>query len=234
MPGWSPQDDYIVYEHGDENRDLRLIDLTNGNIIPLITWDSNETNPSWHPDGDRVLFESDLTGVPQIYEVNIFTLEVRLVSQDPNVADSQPAYSPDGSKIAFVSYRDGENSVVYWMNPDGGNIQRVSDPASDAFAPVWDDASDLIAYESTLTGEVEVYVHQISSSVIRQLTEGGTNFSPTWMCESPTIVWTSNIGGNHDLYMSNALPITAPPLQMSLNQASQLTDDQGQDEFPNS
>ena len=118
------------------------------------------------------------------------------------------------------------------MNPDGSGVQRVSDPAGNAFRPVWDDASDLIAYESTLTGEEEVYVYQLSSSMTRQLTEGGTNFSPTWMCESPTIVWASNITGNHDLFMSNALPITAPPLQMSLSQASQLTNDPGQDEFP--
>jgi TolB protein len=51
-------------------------------------------------------------------------------------ADTQPAWSPDGSTIAFNSDRDG-NSEIYLMNADGSAQTRITDNPSEDSDPAW-------------------------------------------------------------------------------------------------
>jgi len=64
------------------------------------------------------------------------TDQTRLTTTDPLVDDFEPAWSPDGNKIAFVSDRDG-NREIYFMNAGGsGQTRLTNDPASD-LGPAW-------------------------------------------------------------------------------------------------
>jgi len=61
--------------------------------------------------------------------------------------DNKPSWSPDGTKIAFASDRDG-NSEIYVMNADGTNQTRLTNnPALDG-GPVWSPDSTKIAFAS--------------------------------------------------------------------------------------
>jgi S1-C subfamily serine protease len=53
-----------------------------------------------------------------------------------NDSDSAPTWSPDSSRIAFVSERDGDNEI-WVMDADGENVTQVTDNDFDDFAPVW-------------------------------------------------------------------------------------------------
>ena len=50
--------------------------------------------------------------------------------------DFAPSYSPDGSKIAFYSRRDGNNEI-YIMNADGSSQTRLTNNAADDSFPSW-------------------------------------------------------------------------------------------------
>ncbi len=50
--------------------------------------------------------------------------------------DYSPTWSPDGAKIAFTSYRDG-NAEIYVMNTDGSGVTRLTNNAAIDFAPTW-------------------------------------------------------------------------------------------------
>ena len=50
--------------------------------------------------------------------------------------DLTPAWSSDGSKVAFYSTRDG-NAEIYVMNPDGTGLQNLTTNPANDFAPVW-------------------------------------------------------------------------------------------------
>ncbi len=50
--------------------------------------------------------------------------------------DSFPAWSPDGSRIAFTSDRDG-NAEVYVMNADGSDLTRLTNNPAEDDAPAW-------------------------------------------------------------------------------------------------
>jgi TolB protein len=47
-----------------------------------------------------------------------------------------PVWSPDSTKIAFVSGRDG-NSEIYVVNTDGSNLIRLTDNEANDYSPVW-------------------------------------------------------------------------------------------------
>ena len=71
--------------------------------------------------------------------------------------DGSPAWSPDGSKIVFVSNRDG-NSEIYVMNQNGSNLTRVTtDTAADYDASFSPDGSKIV-FVSSRDGNNEIYV----------------------------------------------------------------------------
>jgi TolB protein len=72
-------------------------------------------------------------------------------------ADDVPSWSPDGTKIAFRSYRDG-NLEIYVMNPDGTNQTRLTNnPAHDG-QPSWLPDGTKIAFQSYRDGNGEIYI----------------------------------------------------------------------------
>jgi hypothetical protein len=61
--------------------------------------------------------------------------EARNLTNDP-AFDGWPAWSPDGTKIAFASNRRGSYEI-YIMNPDGSGVRKVANNEGRATAPQW-------------------------------------------------------------------------------------------------
>ncbi len=66
---------------------------------------------------------------------------------DNDSQDSEPTWSPDGTQIAFVSWRDSSGSI-YVMSTDGSNVQQVSRTGQYDNHPDWSPDGKLIAYET--------------------------------------------------------------------------------------
>ena len=65
-------------------------------------------------------------------------------------ADTSPAWSPDSSKIAFTSPRDGGSTEIYVMNADGSDQVRLTDTQGADTSPAWSpDGSKNAAYQQT-------------------------------------------------------------------------------------
>jgi Tol biopolymer transport system component len=70
-----------------------------------------------------------------VFVTDPFGDEIRNAAQHPAL-DGFPDRSPDGSRLAFTSVRDG-NEEIYSMRPDGSGMQRLTtSPANDRF-PRW-------------------------------------------------------------------------------------------------
>jgi len=91
-----------------------------------------------------------------------------------------PAWSPDGTRIAFASNRDG-NGEIYVMNADGSGQTRLTDnPAAEAF-PAWSPDGSRIAFVSGRDGNLEVYVMNADGSGQTNLTDNpATDGSAAW------------------------------------------------------
>ena len=91
--------------------------------------------------------------------------------------DGFPSWSPDGTRIAFASDREG-NFDIYVMGSDGsGQVRLTSDPADDVF-PAWSPDGTAIAFETERDGNTEVYVMGSDGSNPINLTNHPTPMAP--------------------------------------------------------
>ena len=104
--------------------------------------------------------------------------------------DDYPAWSPDGTKIAFTSDRDG-NDEIYVMNADGsGQTRLTNNPADDQY-PAWSPDGKKIAFDSDRDGNYEIYVMNADGSGQTQLTNNPANDKyPAWSPDGKKIAFT--------------------------------------------
>jgi Tol biopolymer transport system component len=170
-----------------------------------------------------IAFSSNRDGVQEIYaSIDLTGVNVaRLTSSAGD--DNQPAWSPDGSRVAFVSNRDG-NPEIYVMNADGGNPTRLTDNPADDLHPTWSPDGDLIAFSSNRDGNYNIYVMGTDGSQQRQLTNNAAaDREPYWFRGSAGlfdstdyIVFTTDRDGNQEIYRMdpdgfNAINLTNNP-----------------------
>jgi hypothetical protein len=79
------------------------------------------------------------------------TNEAQLTDNPNNIGDANPAWSPDGTKIAFQSSRDG-NWEIYTMNADGSGVSRLTNNSAGDISPTWSPDGTKIAFGSNRDG----------------------------------------------------------------------------------
>lgn len=140
---------------------------------------ANQLNPSLSPDGEQVAFESAGVGI----EVAAVDGGERRVLA---VEGLDPAWSPDGRRIAWVSRRDG-SADVYVSATDGSHVTRLTNDPADELAPGWSPDSRRVVF--TRDG----VIHDVAADgkgQARQLvsTRLGGMTSPRWSPDGRTLV----------------------------------------------
>jgi len=114
--------------------------------------------------------------------------EFQLTYDEAN--DLAPAWSPDGSRIAFETMRDG-NSEIYVMNADGSNQMNITHHPADDHAAAWSPDGTRIAFESLRDGGRDIYVMNADGTEQVRLTfSPGLSFAPSWSTQGSTLVHT--------------------------------------------
>jgi serine/threonine-protein kinase len=120
----------------------------------------------------------------------------RLTGGDAN--DFNPAFSPDGSRIAFNSDRDsGPNGAhsIYTMNLDGSDLKRITQGTgrSPSYSP---DGSTIVFQSDREGGREHLWVVPVDGGEARQITRGTQNdTAPNWSRDGTRIVYQSDAGG---------------------------------------
>ena len=131
---------------------------------------------------------------------------------------SDPAFSPDGSRIAFVSQRDG-NAEIYIMNADGTGSTRVTnDPQPDGRPSFTPDGQALVFHSARNGGKQQIWAVNVDGSGVTQLTRDSVNSSPTISPDGQTIAYVSTRNKDTDIWLmardgSNQRQFTRSPQQ---------------------
>ncbi|MET0145838.1 MAG: hypothetical protein ABW328_13790, partial [Ilumatobacteraceae bacterium] len=116
-PAWSPTSEQIVYAvtTPDTGRDLVIIEASGGPTVTLTSEPGDDSDPAWSPDGTQIAFARRAATESAFNE--LFVIAADGTGLRPLVAstfdtgstergDSDPSWSPDGTRIAFESARD--------------------------------------------------------------------------------------------------------------------------------
>ena len=144
-------------------------------------------------------------GSPEIYTMEADGSNVQRLTNNPGF-DLSPKWSPDGSRIAFVSIRDN-NVGIYVMNADGSNQTRLTNNPGGDESPEWSPDGTRIVFTSNRGGDNrDIYVINADGSNQTRLTNSpGIDGSPRWSPDGTRIVFhriSSSVPG--DIYVMNA------------------------------
>ncbi len=118
----------------------------------------------------------------------------RLTRNTEITEDSNPRWSPDGERIAFVRYMDKNqsqtSSELFIMNANGTNIQRLTDNNVLDGCPSWSPDGQRIVFDSLRSERFELHVIDLATLHVTQLTDRGDgSVSPDWSPDGTRIVF---------------------------------------------
>ena len=111
-----------------------------------------------------------------------------------------PAWSPDGTKLAYVSF-EGNRAAIYVQDVATGNRHVLTRYAGINGAPAWSPDGKKMAVVLTETGYPKIYVLDlVNNSVTRVTNDWYLDTEPAWALDGKSIIFTSNRGGTPQIY----------------------------------
>ncbi len=128
---------------------------------------------------------------------------VTYLALGPGNALSPPPAQGLGSKIAFVSSRDG-NPEIYVMDADGANVTRLTNNRASDGAPTWSPDGTQIAFASSRDGNRDIYIMNADGSrQVRLTTHEANDGQPSWSPDGSMIAFESNRSGSSQVWRAN-------------------------------
>ena len=228
-PSWSPDGRRIAFiSERDGHPRLRIpgrftseiyvMDADGGNPQNLTNHPSDDRSPSWSPDGQRIVFQSDRDN-DRGHNIEIYMMDADGSNQinitNNLTMDEDPSWSPDGKRIVFTAQREGHvvhnldiTSEIYVMDADGGNQQRLTENRNSDWSPSWSPDGKRIAFMADRKGDhikFDIYVMDADGGNQQKLTNHRDwDGSPSWSPDSKRIVFNFNRDGKSEIYVMDA------------------------------
>jgi Tol biopolymer transport system component len=249
---WSPDGTKLIYQavrEGDKADQIYVLDLATGQSTRITNGRGKTTCAYFLPDGRIVYSSTKAAGddpppppdrskgyVWPLYQAfDIYLLDPRIGAEkrltDSDGYDAETTVSPDGTRLVFMSQRDGA-FALYTMNVDGSDLRKVTrrrcytggaffspDGRSLVYRSFYPkDANDEKMLDRMLAERalipfhgmvIEIYVCDLEGGHERAVTKTGKiNFAPTFHPDGKRILFTSDakaeIRGGYNLFLINA------------------------------
>jgi Tol biopolymer transport system component len=216
-PAWSPDGRRIAFVSSAKLYVANADGSGHQTLTPLMGA-GDVTSLAWSPDGRRLLFlvEHSFMHSPRctfcnrLYVLNADGSGRRDLTRNLGRSQvgagpaSDPVWSPDGRKIAFV--RSNTQRGVYVVNADGSGMRNLTPTPMEAYAaPAWSPDGRKIAFASSRDGNTEIQVVNADGSGQRRLTDDlAYDGDPAWSLDGRKITFVSNRDGRYGIYLMNA------------------------------
>ncbi len=156
-------------------------------------------DPVWSPNGEQILFYSNLDGDYEIYVMNKDGKNLIQLT-DNDVPDGEPSWSPDGSQILYTSRRNGLKGV-YLQDLKTSKVSKLLEVESSITAPLLSPNGLLIAFESKMDGHKDIFVMTSSGKNVMNLTGNEANdLRPYWAPDGKYLYFQSKRSGKYRIY----------------------------------
>jgi TolB protein len=187
-------------------QEIYIADYDGANPRRITSTTTLNITPVWAPDAQAIAYTSYRpagTGGFSTYQDLVISWLYKGDRREPthgspNNQNYLPAWSPDGSKIAFTSNRDG-NPEIYIMNSDGSGLRRMTNNPMIDVTPTWSPNGNQIAWVSDRTGSPKIYIMNADGTGQRMLISDYCD-RPTWSTEPfNEIAYAARTGPGYDI-----------------------------------
>ena len=141
------------------------------------------------PDGAEVAYvftpRDDLSR-SEIRVADVATGAVRALTGTPRMQDREPAWSPDGATLAYVSERSGW-WALHSVGRDGAGERQLTGDEADYGEPSWDPAGGRIAATRGVRNHIGLAVVDAATGAYEQLAAGGVHGAPQWTADGAIV-----------------------------------------------
>lgn len=200
-PAWSPDGKKLAFSremgrhfpNADEHIFTRDVETGSETQLTDTTVFAYNSTPAWSPDGGKIAY---MTSDPNAANcVNYYAISIMDTAGNPigpltcaetNYWDETPAWSPDGSEIAFSRRREGKYSQLHKINVATHELTKLTDSTGDDYAeftPSWFPERGKIAVGSKIDGDFDIWlVDSNGGGYIENLTDAnpGIDGYPTF------------------------------------------------------
>jgi Tol biopolymer transport system component len=212
---WSPDGSRIVFDsERDGNRELYVMNSDGSDQTRLTFNPTADAGPvSFSPEGKRIAYARSVSDQGRgAYSFDIYTMNVdgsdqRQLTVDPDF-DAEPIWSPDGTRILFISDRDGDLEI-YAINPDGSREEKLSTSNSrheGAFAFTADGKQVFCVADTLEKFEfLQIYLMNLDGTDRRRITSFSDKvYRVSYSKEAQKFAISSTADGNHEIYSMEA------------------------------
>jgi TolB protein len=149
-----------------------------------------------------VVVNNDVNAKKRVYTLAVadsdgFSEQVILKSRKPIMS---PAWSPNGKRLAYVSF-EKDRSIVYVQELKSGKREIVAQYKGINSAPRWSPDGKRLALTLSKDGNSEIYVLYLASGVLQRITNHyGIDTEPSWSPDGRSLVFTSDRAGKPQIY----------------------------------
>ncbi len=200
-PRWSPDNRFISYTSFLKRYpDVYTIEMATGNRTRAASFPGVNSGGAISPNGRSMALILSKDGNPDLYVMDIASKRLTRLTNTPRADEGSPSWSPDGSRIVYVSNTSG-SPQLYVISATGGAPQRLTRSGSQNVAPDWG-ANGQIAYQSMSGGKFQIAVMDPATSQEKIITPFDASYEdPSWAPDGRHLVAVRGVNYNYSLYL---------------------------------